>query len=579
MTSRPATIAYFSMEIGLDDELPTYAGGLGVLAGDTIRAAADLDLPLVAVTLLHRQGYLRQTLDAERGQSDAPTEWPVDRVLRLEPARCSVTIEGREVVLRAWRRDVGGATGGVVSVYFLDADHDGNDPADRALTGRLYGGDQRYRLAQEIILGAGGVRMLHALGHDRVACHHMNEGHAALLVAELLAAHARANGGAIDEAARAAVRATCVFTTHTPVPAGHDRFPLALVESVAGRGLMDAALAAAARDDGHLDMTRLALASSRYVNAVAKRHGEVTRKMFPGQTVDAITNGVHAPTWTAPAMAALFDDHLPGWRGDATFLREAVTIPPAAIAQAHGVAKGALVDLVNGSGAASAPFDATALTIGFARRATPYKRATLVLRDPARLRAIATALGGLQIVFAGKAHPADEPGKEVIRAILCAREESRAAPAPLRIAYLPGYDMDLARRLVAGADVWLNTPRPPLEASGTSGMKAAINGVPSLSVLDGWWVEGWIEGVTGWAIGGERDHDRGASDDELDSAHAESLYEKLERSVGPAFREGDAAFARQRRYAIALNGSFFHTHRMVRQYVDRAYGIAEHNLP
>jgi starch phosphorylase len=562
------TVAYFTMEIGLEDDMPTYAGGLGVLAGDTVRAGADLGLPMVAVSLLHRQGYVRQAIESGQGQTEFPAPWHVEDRLDAEDARCSVHIEGREVVLRAWRYDVTGATGAVVPVHFLDADMDENDPRDRGLTGRLYGGDQRYRIAQETVLGVGGVRMLRALGHRDVAVYHMNEGHAAFLVPELLGQRSRITGGTVDGATVDAVRERCVFTTHTPVPAGHDHFPVDLARSITG-DLVDPVLDASRDEQGELNMTRLALAYSRYVNGVAQRHGEVSRDMFPGHEVDAITNGVHAATWAAPPLAALFDEHARGWRVDGACLRNAMLIPLESIRAAHEQCKRALIDRVNAE--TGAGMNAEALTLGFARRATPYKRGTLLFADIDRLHAVASAIGGLQVVYAGKAHPADEAGKDLIREILRLRE---VLGDDVRIAYLADYGMTLGGMLTSGVDVWLNTPRPPLEASGTSGMKAALNGVPSLSVLDGWWLEGCIEGVTGWAIGVDRGARAGDDPDAMDREHAESLYGKLEHAVGATHRDDPDEFARIRRNAIAINGSWFHTQRMLRQYVMRAYGIS-----
>jgi starch phosphorylase len=558
-------IAYFSMEIGVDPQIPTYAGGLGVLAGDMVRAAADLGLPFVAVTLLHRKGYFRQRLDAAGRQREEPAEWRVDTSLQLLPVRVVVHINGRSVVVRAWRRLVMGANTAPVPVYFLDTDVEENAPDDRALSQILYGGDATYRLAQEAVLGIGGVRMLRALGYADIHRFHLNEGHSALLISELMAERLLSSRRTMaTEEDIEAVRQMCVFTTHTPVPAAHDQFPPALFERVLGPTPM-VQLVHRCCYEGHVNMTHLALNFSRYVNGVAMRHGEVSRRMFGGYAIDAITNGVHAATWVSPPFAALFDRLIPGWRRDNFSLRYAISIPRQDVWDAHVAAKQRLIDLVNRT--ASTPFDRSVLTIGFARRATAYKRADLIVSDLDRLRAVMTRAGNLQIVFAGKAHPGDDEGRRVIERVFRARDALRGDVA---IAYLEDYDMTQAGVLTAGSDVWLNTPQPPLEASGTSGMKAALNGVPSLSVLDGWWLEGHIEGVTGWAIG--TDGQRVAENPAADREHAVALYDTLERAVLPAFYQRRDAFIDVMRYAIALNGAFFTAQRMLQEYLVKAYG-------
>jgi glycogen phosphorylase len=557
------TIAYFSMEIGLITDMPTYSGGLGVLAGDTIRAAADLKVPVVAVTLLHRKGYFYQRLDSSGQQIEEPVDWAVNDFLTELPQRTSVTIEDRTVFLRAWKYVIAGPGDFSVPVYFLDADLPENSEWDRKLTHYLYGGDRHYRLCQEIILGIGGVRMLRALGHQAIERYHMNEGHSSLLALELLD----------EEAARAgrqtpiredieAVRQKCVFTTHTPVPAGQDQFPMDLVNRVLGRREVDEMRDVFCCGD-LLNMTYLALNLSRYVNGVAKRHGEVSRLMFAGYNIDAITNGIHAATWTAASLARLYDRYIAGWHQDNCSLRYALSIPKQEIWQAHTTAKRELLHHVNLE--TNTGMDLDLLTIGFARRAAAYKRADLLFSDIERLRAIVSRSGGLQIVYAGKAHPQDEAGKEQIRKVCSARDLLRDK---IKIAYLQNYSMEIGKMMTAGVDIWLNTPLPPMEASGTSGMKAAVNGVPSLSVLDGWWIEGCIEGVTGWSIG-PPDGEMSASADH--SKDAASLYDKLERIIMPLFYSQRDDLLDVMRHAIALNGSFFNTHRMLQQYLLKAY--------
>ncbi len=562
----PDTIAYFSMEIGLEEAMPTYSGGLGVLAGDTIRSAADGDVPMVAVTLVHRKGYFRQRLDAEGRQTEEPQAWSPETILTEVPARTRVNIEGREVALRAWRHEVGGTGGVSVPVLLLDSDLPENAEADRRLTDHLYGGDDRYRLCQEIILGIGGVRMLRALGYDSVRRFHMNEGHAALLVLELGYEEMKRRG--LKEVTReiaVAVKPMCVFTTHTPVPAGHDQFPLALVRRVLtdyGHAYDERAVEFCL--DNVLNMTFLALDNSHYVNGVAKRHGEISRQMFGQYKVDSITNGVHAATWIAPPIREVLDRHISRWREDNASLRYALGIPRHQLWAAHQSAKQDLVAWVN-QRTGSMLFSNT-FTIGFARRATTWKRPDLLFHDLQRLLALHRSAGPIQVIFGGKAHPRDGGGKELIQRIFAQIAQLRGQ---LAVAYVDDYDIDVAKRMVAGVDLWLNTPQPPLEASGTSGMKAAMNGVPQLSVLDGWWVEGCIENVTGWAIGdGNATNGGGIDERALD---AQSLYNKLETVILSMFYRDQDRYIDVMRHAIALNGSFFNTERMVDQYVRKAY--------
>ncbi len=555
-------IAYFSMEIALDPELPTYAGGLGVLAGDTLRSAADLGVPIVGVTLLHRKGYFRQFLDPTGIQSEEPEEWrPEDRLELMKPT-VPVPIEGRTVHVRAWRYLVRGVTGTAVPVYLLDTGFSPNDPWDQGLTDDLYGGGNRYRLCQEAVLGIGGVRILPELGHARIDGFHMNEGHSALLALALL--RQRLQGRkvpSVGEEDMEAVRRRCIFTTHTPVPAGHDQFPMDLVRRILGDELADLIDRTACCSDGTLNMTYLALRCSRYINGVAMQHGEVSRGMFPRYPVRAITNGVHAVTWTAPPFQQLYDRHIPEWRTDNLYLRYAIGISPEEIQQAHLQAKRDLLQEI--SLRTGETLDEKLMTLGFARRASSYKRADLLFSNLDRLRWIARNVGPLQIVYGGKAHPSDEGGKALIRRVFDAKAALRDS---LKVVYVENYDMRWARRICPGVDLWLNTPQRPREASGTSGMKSALNGVPSLSVLDGWWVEGHVEGVTGWSIG------HGADLVEDASVEVASLYDKLETTILPMFYGRPSAYAAIMRHAIAINGSFFNTQRMVSQYMGNAYG-------
>jgi len=565
----PPRVAYFSMEIGLESGMPTYAGGLGVLAGDTIRSAADLDVPMVAVSLLHRRGYFFQRVDAQGRQSEEPVVWPVNDFAELIDERATVDIEGRTVHVRAWRYRVTGESGHVVPVYLLDTDVNENQPSDRTLTDVLYGGDDYYRLCQELVLGIGGLRLLRALGYQDILRFHMNEGHSALLVLALLEEKLASQGEAESISADLIehVREQCVFTTHTPVPAGHDQFPEELPRRLLGE--RRCRLLKACNNGQTLNLTQLALHGSRYINGVAMKHGAVSHSMFPGYPIHSITNGVHAVTWTAPSFQKLFDTHLPDWRRDQLSLRYAVSIPTSDISAAHVEAKRTLVDYVNRE--TNAGFDRDVLTIGFARRFAAYKRAGLIFQDLDRLKKIVRAAGPIQIVFAGKAHPCDRDGKDLIVHI---HEMRDALQGVILVSYLNNYDMEVAKMLCGGVDVWLNTPLPPMEASGTSGMKAAMNGVPSLSVLDGWWIEGHIEGVTGWSIG-DRVEACLEPQPGMDACHAAELYRKLEEKVLPCFYKDRERFIEIMRHAIALNGAFFNTQRMVTQYLHNAYRLGQ----
>ena len=545
------------MEIAINPAMHTYSGGLGILAGDTLRSMADLGVPLVAFSLVHRKGYFQQHLDVAGKQSEDIQPWNPSSFCAEDPARVTVSVEDRTVTVRCWRYNLTGRYGHVVPIYLLDTDLDGNSEWDRTLTDCLYGGDTNYRLQQEIVLGMGGARMASALGY-RVNVYHMNEGHAALLTLALL--ESQLGGGPLGAATEtdiAQVRRKCVFTTHTPVPAGHDRFTPEQTNRILGGDRTTRLRNQGCFRDGMLNMTLLALRFSRYANGVAMQHAKISRAMFPEFAIDSITNGVHAPTWVSEAFQQMMDAHFSSWRRDNLYLRNAIDLTEQEIISAHARNKEALLaEVARRTGLI---FNPKVLTLGFARRAATYKRAKLMLTDPERLMKIAAEAGGLQILYAGKAHPQDEPGKDLIREVI--EEAARLSNDVLRIVYLENYDWELGALLTAGVDVWVNTPKRPYEASGTSGMKSALNGVPSLSILDGWWIEGCIEGFTGWAI----------EDGADDAAEAGSLYKKLETAVVPLFLDAPEKWARLMRNTLAFNGSYFNTNRMVKQYTRNAY--------
>lgn len=552
-------IACFSMEIALRPEIPAYAGGLGILAGDTARSCADLELPVVFVTLASRAGYFRQKIDTEGRQTEEPDWWEPERWCTPLAAMVAVEIENKPVWIRPWLYTHAAPHGYSIPILLLDTDLDQNGADDRKLTHFLYSDDDAYRLKQEIVLGIGGLRILRALGFD-LHTYHLNEGHAALLTLELLN-HWRISPEELVPGEPpydiAEVRARCVFTTHTPVAAGHDRFSYELFVRLLPDFVEFDTLKRLAGAD-RLNMTRLALNLADYVNGVAARHAETTRQMFPGYRIHAITNGVHVGTWAHPAFAQLYDHHIPDWRHEPERLIRALELPEDAVWRAHLSARAELAERVKSL--TGALLDPALPVLGFARRMTGYKRPLLLFADVDRLLALA-ARQPFQLVMAGKAHPHDGDGKEAIRQLhtLFARLKGM-----ITCVFLPGYDMDLAKLLVAGCDIWLNTPLPPLEASGTSGMKAALNGVLNLSTLDGWWLEACIEGVTGWAIGADGD---GSSD----RLSAERLYDKLERVVLPLYASDPAGWRAMMKGAIARIASHFNSHRMMRRYAAEAY--------
>jgi starch phosphorylase len=562
LTKEPK-IAYFSMEIGIKNEIPTYSGGLGVLAGDTIRTSADLKLPMVAVTLLTRKGYFRQELDREGKQEAYPVDWNPSHFMILLPSKVTVQIDGRDVLVQAWQYNEESLTGGCVPIFFLDTDMEENSPEDREITSYLYGGDIAYRLKQEIVLGIGGVRILHELGFE-IKKYHMNEGHSSLLTLELLNRFKRPIEDVWDEKLVwdiERVKDLCVFTTHTPVEAGHDRFPYDLIVRVMGELIpLDVMKELGGQDN--LNMTRLGLNLSEFINGVAKKHSEVSRNMFPGYEISAITNGVHTFTWTCDSFKKLYDKYLPSWANEPEIFVRVGRIPNEELWEAHMGAKRLLLDFVEEkTGVQMSP---DILTIGSARRATAYKRADLIFSDIERLERIAS--GKLQIVFSGKAHPKDDPGKKLIEKIFAVKNKLKDK---IKIAYIENYDMSIALKIISGVDIWLNTPLRPREASGTSGMKAAHNGVINFSVLDGWWIEGHIEGFTGWSIGPNPTETKLIEN--MDTKDADDLYEKLENNIIPLFFNDRNGWIRMMQNAIGKNAYYFNCHRMMRRYVTEAY--------
>jgi starch phosphorylase len=535
-------IIYITAEIGLDCGLATYSGGLGVLSGDHVRSAADLGLPFTCVTLYYRQGYGQQSFDTSGQQRmDFPSTEPGD-LLEAAGELSLDSVDG-ELLIKLWRRRVCGSKG-TVDVLFIDADCAPNPEPWRQANRQLYGGDEALRLRQELLLGQVAVAIGRA-AHDDEFQLHLNEGHCAMApVAWQLSGSSEAD-----------IRSRTLFTTHTPVAAGHDRFDSELVRALvppAMRNIIEGAVGL-----GTLNMSHLAAHYARAMNGVSKTNAKVAEPLFPGREIAGLTNGVHHRKWCLPVMAALFDTQLPGWRETPELLAGADSICSDALARARGEAKIELCDYTNAS--TRSALRADRLTLGFARRMTPYKRGNLLFHNEDRLMEAAEAVGGLQIVFAGKSHPKDGDGQAILKLIF---ERAKRSGGLIRVALIPDYSMWHGRLLTGGVDLWLNNPIRPLEASGTSGMKASLQGVPNLSILDGWWVEGCQAGVNGFTFGGakaERD-DRGDS---------EGLYACLIDEVAAVWADDERRSAMQK--AAIATAAEFTSERMVGDYAERFY--------
>ncbi|MGC8494276.1 MAG: alpha-glucan family phosphorylase [Syntrophobacteraceae bacterium] len=540
-------IAYFSMEIGLTENIPTYSGGLGILAGDHIKAAADLNIPVVAITLLYKRGYFIQNINPFGQQEEMYPYFDPRAFMEPLPFKVKIRLEGREVQIGVWKHNVMGMRNGNghsrVPVYFLDTDLPDNAPADRLITQYLYGGDQHTRISQEAVLGIGGYLAFKRL-EPNVTTFHMNEGHAVFLTLAML----QDFGGDAEQ-----VKSRCVFTTHTPVPAGHDKFTYDLAQKVIG-DYLPPNIKSLAGDD-LLNTTVLALNLSRAANGVSQLHGEISRLMFPGFNIGHITNGVHHLSWTAPEFKKLYDKYIPTWRQDPQQLSDISLIPDSEIVEAKKLAKKRLISYINSLSGAG--FTEDLLTICFARRAAAYKRATLIFSDLEFLFNL--SYDRVQFVFAGKAHPQDGAGKDLIKQIV---NIGKQYENQLKLAFVPNYNIWVASLMTAGADVWLNTPRRPREASGTSGMKVCFNGGVNMSVLDGWWREACKDRVNGWAIGDDEDQD--------DQMAASDLYRDLEDMVTTYYANPRKWLSIMRR-SISDITPYFNTHRMVMEYYRNYY--------
>lgn len=546
MSNTQATVAYFSAEIGISPSLHTYSGGLGILAGDHIKAAADLDVNMVAVTLMYKEGYFKQRMDEEGNQTEIYPRFEPDPLLEKLDGTITLPLRGREVHVQVWKYTFLGINGTPIDVLLLDTDVEANEDADRTITLRLYAGGKDHRILQEAVLGFAGIRALRNLGYKDFSTYHMNEGHCSFLTLELL----KEFGGDEDE-----VRKRCHFTTHTPVPAGHDHFASDRVRRLIGDLLPKDLNLPSMVLNSRVHMTELGLYFSRSANGVSDLHGEVARNQFPDFKIGHVTNGVFHRFWVGKIFREVFDRHLPGWRQDPTRLLEIDSVPDDELLFARRSQKKFLLDYAN-SQSQRALANKT-LTIGFARRAAEYKRARLIFHDKERL--VKLAKGKVQFIFAGKAHPRDDHGKEILKEIVL---QGKELLGDVKIVFLENYNMWLGNLITAGVDVWLNTPLRPNEASGTSGMKATLNGVPNLSILDGWWAEASNDGVNGWAIG-DAEHAN-------DAADADHLYRLLEEQVIPTYYDDQAKWLSIVRESIKTGVKFTGT-RMVQDYLKEYY--------
>lgn len=535
------SVAYLSMEIALENNIKTYSGGLGVLAGDILRSAANKKFPLVGVTLLSRQGYFKQGISSagdQIEQIDRDYDW--SRLKKLD-TEIRINIGTDQVKVGVWQYLLKGRDGFFVPVYLLDTAIPGNKRIYQKLTDKLYGGNLENRLRQEIVFGRGGVKILEALGYQQIKTYHLNEGHGALAAIELF----NRLTGKTNEEKVAAVKAQCVFTTHTPIKTSYDNFPVKMVNQDQPdfptnlKGLIKR---------GEVNMMALGRYFSRYVNGVARSHQQLLNKLFPEEKIAGITNGVDSLLWTSPEFKKLYDKFLPGWQENPRILKLASKLSPDDVWRAHQKEKRRLLDYIKDK--KKVAWSENVLTICFARRFTEYKRPLLIFSDLKKLLAVLGNGEKAQLIFAGKAHPRDLVGQAAIKKI---HQLKRKYPQ-LKLVFLENYNLDLAKLLVAGSDLWLSNPLPPQEASATSGMKAAHNGVPQISTLDGWWLEGYHPEKTGWAITDEQ-----------------SLYKTLETKVLPLYYASPQKWRELMVSVISLNASYFNTSRVLDEYIKEAY--------
>lgn len=541
MSDDKIKVAYFSAEIGIDSHLKTYSGGLGILSGDTVKAMADLRFPLCAVTLLYKEGFFKQIIK-DNIQTEVPDTWDYSKLLKDTNKETTVNICNTDIKVKIWETDYYGNSGHKVPIYFLDTDLETNPPWAQKITNKLYQGD---RLHQEMVLGIAGVKALAVLGHKEIEKYHMNEGHSAFLTLQMYKYIGETTGWSDDQ-----VKSKCVFTTHTPIPAGHDKFDYERIYETFhdDTKLIPWHIKKIAGED-QLNMTKLAMHFSSYINAVSKKHCEVTQEMFPNYNINYITNGVHCSSWASPYMTKVFDDHIKGWRDDNTKLKEIFSVENEVLLKAHQNAKNDLIQYANNNDIVGAKLKEDVLTIGFARRFIEYKDAELIFKNKANLKRIGKKV---QFIFAGKTHSNDGIGKEIMKRII---ENAKELIDDVQIAFLENYNIEIAKLMVSGCDLWLNTPIPPNEASGTSGMKAAVNGCLHFSRLDGWAIESFEMNGGGFPI-----------------AEYLDFIKDLEYQIMPMYYDKNRnMWAEEMKLSIGNSAAYFNTHRMCREYIQKAY--------
>ena len=554
-------IAYFVMECAVDSRIPTYSGGLGILAGDTLQSFADLDVPAVGITLLWKNGFIEQKLSNAGAQLDSVQEWDIEKYMQPVNAKIKIPLGDKDITIIAYKYTIESTKGdNEIDVYFLSPDCPENDDETRKICDRLYIEGGLTRLKQEIILGIGGYEMLKAIKF-KPFLYHINESHSAFLIASLMKD--------INDLSR--VKSRVVFTTHTPIPAAFDKFEMKDVASMLSRYCDKQVLyeiyQEKLEDNDELNLSWLAIKNAKNVVAVSRKHKFVSESIFEGYKIKYVTNGIHHVKWASPHHKMLYAKYLKGWEEDPDLLRGAACIPDSEFAQAHILSKEILIEMINSENDAS--FIPENFTIAMAKRVTHYKRNNLILTNPDKLIEIAERKGNIQIVFAGKAHPADPDGKFIIKSIHDSTQYILSKTKKIKIAFLENYNIHMANMILSGVDLWLNNPVRPLEASGTSGMKASLNGVPNFSVLDGWWLEACMEGINGWGIG-----PRPAWSDlsySSDMQDLNDIYGKLEFNILDLYYKNFADYLKIMKMAVSSIAPYFNTHRMVSEYVTELY--------
>lgn len=554
-------IAYFVMECAVDSKIPTYSGGLGILAGDTLQSFADLEVPAVCITLLWKNGFTNQSLSGNGTQFDSIQEWDIEKYMQPTNIKITIPLGGKDITITAYKYTIESTKGdNEIDAYFLTPDVPENDAETRKICDRLYIGEGLIRLKQEIILGIGGYEMLKKIKY-KPFLYHINESHSAFLIAGLMKDIKDLNK----------VKSRVVFTTHTPIPAAFDKFKMKNIADMLNRYCDKQVFYDIYReklnDNDEINLSWLAIRNAKNVVAVSRKHKFVSESIFQGYKLKYVTNGIHHVKWTSSNHKMLYSKYINGWEDDPNLLRGAACIPDSEFARAHMLSKETLIETINSETDAS--FTTENFTIAMAKRVTRYKRNNLILLEPDKLIEIAEKKGGIQIVFAGKAHPADIDGKSMIKSIHDSAKYISSKTKKVKIAFLENYNIHMANIILAGVDLWLNNPTRPLEASGTSGIKASLNGVPNFSVLDGWWLEACMEGINGWGIGPKSAWtDLSHSSDMQD---LNDIYGKLEFNILDLYYKNFSFYLKIMKMAVATIAPHFNTNRMVSEYVTDLY--------